>query len=173
MALDPIFEAWLEENCARGLALARDSDLLELTPVGGNPPQKYRAEFRCRGLIRDAGGNIVEADRFLVGISFPEDYQDEADAYRVFTWLEPRSIWQSNILPPLVCLTHLAPGSELVTLLHGVFELVTWQKYATHDALNQPAAQWARNRPVTLPVDKRPLKWRATDLRVGEVEAGA
>jgi hypothetical protein len=67
MAIDPIFEAWLEENCARGLALARDSDLLELTPVGGNPPQKYRAEFRCRGLIRDAGGNIVEAGDLLSG----------------------------------------------------------------------------------------------------------
>jgi hypothetical protein len=50
--MDHIFRSFLERNYEMGMALARDSDLLELTPVAGNPPHKYAAEYFCKGLVR-------------------------------------------------------------------------------------------------------------------------
>ncbi|MHC4129123.1 MAG: ubiquitin-conjugating enzyme family protein [Planctomycetota bacterium] len=170
--MDHIFRSFLERNYEMGMALARDSDLLELTPVAGNPPHKYAAEYFCKGLVRDAGGHISEADRFLVGIYFPENYLRVADPYTVLTWCEPDEIFHSNAKPPLICLD-LAPGKPLVPLLHGCYEIITWQLYATDDALSKEAAEWGRHNARRLPIDRRPLKRRAIDVRVEKVEAGA
>jgi len=167
-----IFRSFLERNYEMGMALARDSDLLELRPVAGNPPHKYLAEYFCKGLVRNARGDIVEADRFLVGIYFPDNYQDLADPYTVLTWLEPVEIFHSNVRPPLICLD-LTPGKPLVPLLHGCYEVITWQLFATDSALDKEAAQWGRRNGHRLPVDRRPLKRRAIDVRVEKVEARA
>ncbi len=167
-----IFRSFLERNYEMGMALARDSDLLELRPMGGTPPRRYLAEYSCKGLVRDARGDIVEASRFLVGIFFPDEYMRVADPYTVLSWLEPVEIFHSNVKPPLICLD-LAPGKPLVALLHGCYEVITWQLYATDSPLNEEAAQWGRHNADRLPVDRRPLKRRTIDVRVEKVEAGA
>ena len=162
-----IFRSFLERNCERGLALARDSDVLDLTPIG-DPPQRYLARYRCRGLIRDRGGTIVEADgEFHVGIWFHDDYLSAVSAPRLLTWLAPLSIFHSNIRPPLICL-YITPGTDLISILHLCFELTTWQKYRTDDGLDGEACQWARNHLDRLPIDPRPLKRRPVDRAAQE-----
>ncbi len=165
--IDGIFRSFLEQSCAQGLALARDSDVLDLAPTG-DPPQRYLARYRCRGLIRDRGGAIVETDgEFLVGIRFHDDYLRAVNVPSLLTWLAPLSIFHSNIAPPFVCL-HITPGSDLISILHRCYELITWQKYRTDDGLNGEACQWARNHADALPVDRRPLKRRPVDRAVQE-----
>lgn len=68
---DKIFEAFLKRQYEEGMALAASSDLLELYPMSGDPPDRYIADFRCKGLMRAAGGDVVETDHFEVGIWFP------------------------------------------------------------------------------------------------------
>ena len=154
-----IFRSFLEQNCEQGLALARDSDVLDLTPIG-DPPQRYLARYRCRGLIRDRGGTIVETDgEFDVGIWFHDDYLSAVNVPRLLTWLAPLSIFHSNIRPPVICL-HITPGTDLISILHFCYELTTWQKYRTDDGLDGEACQWARNHLDRLPIDPRPLKRR-------------
>ena len=156
---DGIFKSFLEQNCEQGLALARDSDVLDLAPIG-DPPRRYLARYHCRGLIRERGGTIVETDgEFLVGILFHDDYQRAAKVHRLLTWIAPLSIFHSNIEPPLICLL-IEPGTDLISILHQCYELITWQKYRTNDALDGEACQWARNHLDRLPIDPRPLKRR-------------
>jgi len=169
---DAIFTGFLERQLDSGMQLAAASDLLELAPVWGEPPQRYIARFRCRGLVRTTEGDIVEADDFAVGITFPDDYLRCADPARVVTWLGPRNVFHPNISDraPVVCVGRLSPGTELVDLLFQLFEMITWRKVTMRedDALNPAACAWARNHRDRFPVDTRPLKRHAGRIRVME-----
>jgi hypothetical protein len=46
----------------------------------------------------------VEAERFVVGIWFPDDYLRAADPFTVLTWLEPRAAFHPNIRAPFMCI---------------------------------------------------------------------
>jgi hypothetical protein len=169
---DRVLKAFLQRQVEEGLALAQDSDLLELIPFG-RPADRFLAIFSCRGLVEDRLGHVVEANRFEVGIGFPADYLRSADTFRVLTWLGPRSIWHPNISNevPAICVGHLAPGTGLVDLCFQIWEVVTWNKvnFREDDALNPAACQWARNNPNRFPVDRRPLKRRGLDLTITDL----
>jgi hypothetical protein len=52
---DKIFESFLRRQYEEGMELARSSDLVQLYPMGGEPPDRYVAAFRCKGLVRGDG----------------------------------------------------------------------------------------------------------------------
>ena len=160
--MDRIYETFLEAQFEAGMALARDSDLLELIPVSEGACPRYVARFFCTGLVKNVDGEIVEANRFDVGIWLPPDYLRFADPLRVVTWLGPRSIFHPNISAtlPMICLGRLTPGTALTDLLLQAFEIITFKKItmSEHDALNFEACAWARKHPHRFPVDSRSLK---------------
>ena len=174
---DRILDAFLRRQYEEGMALARASDLVALEPLGVFPPQRYVAQFRCTGLCRTSAGEITRMAYSEVGISFPDDYLRRLDPYRILMWLGPQNVWHPNVSDraPLICLGHLGPGTRLTDILYQLFEIITYQRYSTHDALNADAAAWARANQERFPVDKRPLKRRAitftVDPQEGEVAA--
>jgi len=153
------------------MQLAKQSDLLELTPLGLTPPHMYLAKFSCNGLVRLDNGTISEANKFVVGIRFPRDYLRSVDPllpFQMLTWFEPLEIWHPNISNelPIICVGRLAPGTELVYILYQLFEIITYNKVTMveSDALNREACAWARRNQNRFPVDTRPLKRRGLDL---------
>ena len=171
---DKVLAAFLARQSEEGMALAAASDLLELVPVDGAPPQRYLADFRCRGLVQTESGEIVTADRFVVGVWFPDDYLRRADPFQVLTWLEPGCIFHPNVSSnaPLICIGRLAPGTSLVDLLYRCFEIITYSKVTMRedDALNKEACAWARNNQHRFPVDRRPLKRRRVEFGLENLE---
>ena len=169
---DRVLDAFLARQMDEGLALARESDLVSLAPLGARA-DRYVVELRCTGLVEEGLGRVVEADRFHLGIHFPSSYLRHADPFRVLTWLGPRTIWHPNISAsaPVICVGRLAPGTGLVDILYQVFEIVTWNKVTMRedDALNRAACQWARGHRDRFPVDRRPLKRRPLAARIGDV----
>ena len=168
---DQVLKGWLRSQFEAGMRLAEQSDLLDLTPLNASFPERYIAHFRCKGLVRVDDGSISEADSFLVGIWFPEDYLRSRDPflpYRVLTWLGPRGIWHPNISNkhPVICVGRLQPGTGLVQILYQVFEIITYNKVTMveSDALNTEACAWARRNKDRFPVDRRPLKRRRLNL---------
>src|ERR1041384_8527408 len=93
---DKIFEAFLKRQYEDGMALAKSSDLVELRPMGGDPPNRYIAQFRCKGLVRSQDCDVSETDYFEVGIWFPSDYLRRVDPFQVLTWLGPGNVFYSN-----------------------------------------------------------------------------
>ena len=185
-APDSILSAFLSAQHRAGMALAAESDLLNLIPFGGTPPNRYVAEFSCRGLVR-SNGEIVEHDFWAVGITFPSNYlRQSLDVANLLTYLGPHpEPWSPNMQiggpPSLICL-HVGNGSGLLEILGGLFDLITWNLYSTSDeGLNHEAAQWCRNQlsevPDRFPVDRRPLKTllppRANDSKALESEASS
>jgi len=168
---DKAFEGFLLRQREQGLALAQASDLLRLRPLGGALPQRYLAEFTCRGLVQAPHGGVAEVAHFAVGIFFPPDYLRRASIPEVLSWLEPRQVFHPNVRPPFVCVGRLEPGTGLVDILYQIFEIIVYRKYNPREdnALNQAACAWARRNRHRLPTDPRPLKRvRRPDDAVGQ-----
>lgn len=169
---DLILEGFLSRQREEGLALARASDLLELLPFGPPALHAWVARFRCKGLVRKAGGSIGEADYFEIGIRFPDDYLRRAEPAEVLTWLGPPHIFHPNIAEgsPFICIGRLAPGTPLVDLLYRCFDVITFNNVTMRedDALNRDACAWARRNRARFPVDTRPLKRRVPAPDVDE-----
>jgi hypothetical protein len=165
---DRIRTAFLERQHAEALALTAASDLVALVPLPGTPPERYLLQLRCTGLVRLPSGEIAEADRFLLGIWFPDDYLRRADPFHVVTWLEPANVFHPNVRPPFVCLGRVAAGTPLVDLAYRAFELVTYRRVTMRedDALERDACVWARRNRHRFPTDARPLKRRPPRFHV-------
>jgi hypothetical protein len=166
---DLILNAFLEQQFQEGLALAKTSDVLELSPLplSGGPPTHYIARFSCTGVLRQKDGGIVPTRaQFHVGLTFPADYLRRIDPLRIATWLGPMNVVHPNIRPPFVCLGRVKPGTTLVDLLYQLYEIITYVNWASHDYLEGQAAVWARNHQHLFPLERRPLKRRALNVRV-------
>jgi hypothetical protein len=166
---DRIRELFLRRQYEAGTKLAAESDVLNLVPLfhGNGSPARYIAQFSCTGVLRLPGGRIGPVNTsFEVGIDFHEQYLRRVQPLRVVTWLGPESIFHPNIMPPVVCVGRIHPGTELVDLLYQVFEIITYHNWAPHDYLNAAAAEWSRNHKQLFPVDPRPLKRRSLNLDV-------
>lgn len=170
--MDEILNSFLKTQLEEGHGLAAESDLLELIPVDA---QCYLAIFSCKGLVRDANGEVREHDHFEVGIRFPDDYLRRVNPAVVLTWLAPDEIWHPNINANFICLGHIVPGTPLVELLHRCFEIITLENVTMHegDALNRDACAWARRNRERFPVDPRPIKRRALESSLEFMEVGA
>jgi hypothetical protein len=78
----------------------------------------------------------------------------------VVTWLAPLNVHHPNVLGPMVCIGTIDPGTGVVDLAFRLYDLVRYELWASHDALNPDAAQFARNNVDRFPLDRRPLKRR-------------
>lgn len=165
---DKILERFLERQYEDGTALASQSDLVNLVPLGERPYRRYVVQLRCLGLRRAADGEITEMSYSEAGVEFPDDYLRRVDPYRILVWISPRDVWHPNISDkaPMVCLGRLGPGTRLTEIVYQLADVVSYKKFATHDALNHAAAAWARQHQDRFPVDPRPLKRRTLGLRV-------
>ncbi|MDC1287359.1 hypothetical protein N8198_05690 [Gammaproteobacteria bacterium] len=154
---DSIRASWLRQQFQESMTFAQHSDVLSLAPVAGEPPYKYIARFRCNGLCK-TDARIAVIDEHLVGILFPEHYlRSSCDPGQVLTWLEPDSEFHPNIRPPYCCVGHIAPGMSLLSLLHQLYQMITWQRFTARedDALNKLACSWARKHLDRFPIDPR------------------
>ncbi len=194
--IDQIYARFLRRQADEALALAEQSDLLNLLPVDAlnGPPRpddvaawfeqsdglftRYIARFGCTGLIRRADGSITKAARFDVGFWMPPDYLRRVNPLQSLTWLGPDNVWHPNVgrVDPadrvFLCIGPITPGTPLVDLLYRTFETITYNKVTMRedDALNKAACVWARQNQHLFPLDKRPLKRRPVDFEVAPFE---
>lgn len=159
---DPVFHGFLQAQREQGMALAEDSDVVDLEPLNADAAVTiYLANYHCTGLVQRAG-KVVECYDFLVGICFPDDYLRCFDTARVVSWCHPADVWHPNIRPPFMCLGRMRPGTPLVDLLYQIYEIITYQnvEMREHNALNPLACNWARRHPELFPVNRIPLRRR-------------
>lgn len=165
---DLVYRRFMERQLAEGTALALSSDILRLH-VSPMAPPHFVAEYLCKGLVRDAAGEIKEASQFQVGVWFPQDYLRRADPFEMLRLFTP-GVWHPNVSDelPLICIGRLTPGTTLVDILYQIYDILTFQKYNPRedDSLNKDACAWARQNQHRFPIDRRPLKRRSLNLEV-------
>jgi len=168
LPLDPVLRGFLARQAEEGRALAEKSDILQLEclPTG----QHFIANFNCRGLVKDPGGEPRVADFFRVGIYFGSDYLRHAAPFETVTLFAPHNTFHPNVSSdaPFICVGRIAPGMPLVDLLYQCYEIISFQRMTPRedDALNKDACRWARANQHRFPIDPRPLKRRQLSLEV-------
>jgi hypothetical protein len=155
--MDKVFGGFLRAQHAAATALAEASDILAVDFRG---PQHALASFACKGLVRDRAGNVVEADRFAIGIFLHDGYLRRALPPLLFTVITPTTVWHPNVNRTAICIGPIEPGTGIVDLLHRLYEVITYQNLGTRedDALQPEACAWARHNMGRFPLDARPLK---------------
>jgi ubiquitin-protein ligase len=133
-------------------ALNRESDHVQVLPVDvlpGSEPERYKATFRCRGIVGiDASRRPVYGDQHVVLIHCDESFPSDAPRLR---WVTP--IWHPNIQhiePKGVCVnkSEWLGGMGLDDLCRQMFEMVQYKNY--HADLSPPfpldseVARWVR-----------------------------
>jgi len=162
---DPVLKRFLAHEFEQGMALAADSDILDLVPLDALPATRYLAAFKTVGLCRDAAGQISEHDRWVFGVWFPPDYLRSAPhPGQVLTNLTQfngaEEAFHPNLRGPSCCLK-LQAGTGLNEIVHRLHELISYAAYSTADCLNPAAAEWVLGQdPRRFPLDRRPLKRR-------------
>lgn len=171
MAVDFVFNAFLDRQREEGRALAESSDILDLEflPTG----RHVLAHFACRGLVKSADDTVREANAFHVGIFFREDYLRNVNPFETLTLFDPLETWHPNVAygAPFICVGRIAPGMPLVDLLYQTYEILSYQKLTPRedDALNKEACRWARANQDRFPIDNRPLKRRTPAIEVERI----
>jgi len=156
---DLVRRGFLSKQVEEASALKRESDILDIVPLHGDPPDTYLAIFGCRGLIQTGPGEPEIADRFVVGIRFPEDYLRRVEPRDIVTLVHPLgTAFFPNVLGPMICIGRIVPGTSLVDILYQLHAILTFTKFSLVDYLNPVAAEWARRNLDRLPIDPRPLK---------------
>ena len=120
----------------------------------GIPPEKYLIHYTCTGLELLKDGTKRKTSDHLMEVIFSWDYPAERPE---FIWLTP--IWHPNFRVPHICIygRPFAVGLNLTQIVPEVGRLVQYQSYNTRSALNHEAAEWVRENPHLLPIDKRDL----------------
>lgn len=173
--VDRIFRAFLEHQAREAEDLARGSDVVAIHPwpAGQDPAQQYLVEFRTRTVVHRARRALVTDSGCAFQLRFPFDYLRRVEPWMVLSCLGPMDLFHPNIRPPSVCIGRIEPGTTMADLVCRLFDLVTFRKWASHDALNRDAAQWARQEANAqlFPTDRRPLRRRTLVLKCDSEDA--
>lgn len=172
--MDPTLNSFLDKQNEDAMVLDSQSDVISVQPLGLPPHQKYMVKFTCAGLIRHADGRVQLANKFHVGIFFPDDYLRSVHPPDILTWLSPENAFHSNIKFPYVCIGDILPGTQFVEILHRLLSVISWNKFTVSesDALSKDACQWARNNSSRYPLPMPPLRRRRLKLDVRAEESG-
>lgn len=157
---DPVYEHFMQRQLQEGMGLAEGSDLLRLHVAPVAPPH-FVAEFLCNGLVSDGNGEVTIANEFPVGIWFPPDYLRRADPFEMLRSFRA-DVWHPNVSRehPLICIGNIVPGTDLIDILHRLFDIFSYQEYNPNEfnSLNKAACAWARRNQHRFPVDSRGLR---------------
>lgn len=127
--------------------------LIRVVNAEGDPPERYRIEYRIRGVARGSDGQPVYRDQHLVEIQLTSEYPRQSPKCRMLT-----PIFHPNIDPTVICVgDHWTAGEKLADLVIRIGEMIAYQAYNIKSPLDGEAAMWADLNQSSFPVDKRSL----------------
>ncbi len=122
---------------------------IHLCEAEGDPPERYRIEYRVRGLVVQ-NEKVQRSDRHLVEIFLTLAYPRQAPQCRMLT-----PVFHPNIAPHAICIgDHWSAGESLAALIVRIAEMLTYQSYNVKSPLNGDAARWAEEHLADLPLER-------------------
>lgn len=133
---------------------------VRLAEAEGDPPERYRIEYRVRGLAVQ-NGRVVAKSGHLVEVFLTLAYPRQGPQCRMLT-----PVFHPNIAPHAICIgDHWSAGESLAHLLLRIGEMITYQSYNLKSPLNKEAARWADENLPRLPIQKVDLFAQAGEVR--------
>jgi hypothetical protein len=115
----------------------------------GDPPERYRIEYRVSGVVMQ-NSEVVVKPTHLVEIFLTLAYPRQPPQCRMLT-----PVFHPNIAPHAICIgDHWSAGESLAALILRIGEMIAFQSYNTKSPLNGAAARWAEENQARLPIDQ-------------------
>ena len=129
-------------------AYTRAHARVKLMQSEGDPPERYRLEYRLNSL-RSVGDELKAENTHTVEIVLPRNYPRTPPMCRM---LSP--VFHPNIAPHAICVgDHWSPGEPLQSIVIRIGELLAFQSYNVKSPLNGEAARWVSENEAKLPLD--------------------
>ena len=162
-------ERRLQNEANRVNDLVNRSEFIHVIATEGNPPERYRIRFTCKGVEKiRPNGDPVYRDTHEVSVYLHAEYPRKQPQLK---WLTP--IFHPNIhVSGAVCIGVWWPAKTLDELLLSMGEMIQYKNYDPKDPMNSKAAAWALRHKNLFPVDNRSLKGQSLEdlIVLGEEE---
>jgi hypothetical protein len=159
-----IFDEFLERTTQAALGLAAESDVQALMRLPLPGVGLYVAAFNVPYLACQPEGAIAVMDGPLeVMIHLGPGYLRQVHPLEVVQ-VGQAQFWHPNYRWPVLCVGEVRPGMPLPSLLRHVYEIITYQNFATDDGLDGEACRRLRDEPALL--DRLPRPPRLTRRRL-------
>ena len=145
---------WLKE-------LAAKSSLIEVEPTEGDPPRKYRASIKCKGMmLHPTKRKPTLTANHVMEIYLPAGIPGYPNEAPYVLCLTPH--FHPNISPEnnMVCIgieRDWESSLDIAWLITHLADMITYRVYGFDKPYNQKAVKWAKANKSKLPLDKRPL----------------
>lgn len=144
--------------------LDRESDLIDVRAMSGNPPEVYRVTYRVAGItaIQTDGRPRLDYEH-VMAITLPAGFPREAPTLYMQSPMYHPNIRASD---GLVCIDQWFPNQRLDDLVIQIGEIIRYANYNPGSAHNGDAANWARAHSDLFPLDKRPWRRALPELEI-------
>jgi ubiquitin-protein ligase len=140
-----------------------EHEAIEVTPIAGDPPEKYEITYRLPCLYKDESGDIHTSEQTIVSIDIPFGFPHFPPNCKPKT-----PVFHPDFDPQAICLgEYWEKTHSLAELIIIIGDMLIGKIYSSSNAFNEEAAIWYGAHPDLLPVNKIEA---APDEQSGEPE---
>lgn len=137
---------------------------IDVEPIGGHPPERYRVTYKMKGLRWDKAQNRpIVVSNHVAEIVLHQEYPREKPQCRLLT-----EIWHPNFGPYICIGDHWAAGETLADVIVQIGDMIQYKSYNPKSPLNGLAARWAVENRAYLPVGNIDLYQAEPDITLEE-----
>ena len=119
-----------------------------VTPIGGEPPEKYHVTYFVNGIYLLPDGRIETLGRHEVEITLHADYPRYKPICKILT-----PIWHPNFRDGQICIGDIwGAGESLTDIIINIGNMIQYKSWNSYSPLSADAAKWAMENKHLFPV---------------------
>ena len=119
-----------------------------VTPIGGEPPEKYHVTYFVNGIYLLPDGRIETLGRHEVEITLHADYPRYKPICKILT-----PIWHPNFRDGQICIGDIwGAGESLSDIIINIGDMIQYKSWNSYSPLSADAAKWAMENKHLFPV---------------------
>ena len=122
---------------------------ITVTPIDGDPPEKYEITYNIKSIFKDESGDIQEKDSHTISINIPFGFPHFPPSCK------PKSqIFHPDFDPAAICIGDFWEKERSIgDLIYHIGQMIAGSSYSTSNAFNEEAAKWYQANSDRLPFD--------------------
>lgn len=138
----------------------RSNSLISVSPLQGDPPDRYQVTYHIAGKSRNTTGDVIETREQVVEIIIPFGFPRFPPGCRPVS-----NIFHPDFDPGAISISDFwTQESTLPELIIRIGEMINGENFSTADAFNPEAAEWYENNRNQLPIAS--LDWHGGETGV-------
>ncbi len=121
--------------------------VITVTPLDGDPPEKYEITYNITGVFKDDSGDIHEKDSHTITVSIPFGFPHFPPSCK-----PKSSIFHPDFDPAAICIGDFWEKDRSISeLIVHIGQMISGNIYSTSNAFNEEAAKWYQKNRTKLP----------------------